>query len=883
MKKIVLLFSVLFSFIIACNTTKNLPKKPIESTIVKEIVIDSVLPDLEIKSNPTEDPKNIPNELPIYNATQTRYNDLMHTKLEVKPIWAKKHLQGKATLTFKPWFKPTDKLELDAKNMDITSVTINGKALKYDYDKLKLNISLDKTYTRNDQYVVVIDYVAKPDERASIGGSAAITQDKGLYFINPTGEDANKPTQLWTQGETESNSFWFPTIDKPFEKTTEEIYITVEDKYKTLSNGLLLSVKKNADGTRTDYWKLDKPHAPYLFMMAIGEYAVVKEKWENIELSYYVEPKFEKDAKSIFPYTPEILSFYSNITGLKYPWPKLGQVVVRDYVSGAMENTSAIIYGEYVQNHAKALVDVDVNEKVVAHEIFHHWFGDYVTCESWSNLTLNEGFANYSEYLWMEHKYGKDLADHHRMEEMNGYLQSAYGGMHDLINFKYADREQMFDAHSYNKGGLILHMLRRYLGDEVFFTSLKNYLNQHAYTDVEAHELRMAFEETSGEDLNWFFNQWFFSAGHPKITVSQKFDVATKKVELTLEQTQNPINNQPAIFELPLKVDIYLADGVKADRKLVRMNQRKQVFSFDVASAPIWINIDGDNDLLAEIDQKQDETTMAFIYRNASGFTDKMNAINYLNSSTSDLAVKTMEKAMTEKAWPIRNEALVYSAQNNKNLNWDMVAKMATEDSRAQVRMNALRILGETGDKKFEPVFATALQNYKSSMEASTALGSLSKMNPTLALTKAKELESTDDEEIIIQICQLYHSNQPDIKNLPFIESKMKSMDSPNVVPVAMSYAKVIQVGDDAVLQKGIAMLKSLAMNSNAGLSSRVAGMFGLNQLIDDYKMSFEKEKDEAKRKSLNANIENIAKVINEVKVNEKSEELKQLYQSQGF
>jgi len=883
MKKIVLYFVVLFSSIIACNTTKNAPKKPMENTVVREIVVDTVLPDLVVKPDATVENKEIPNDLPTYNATQTRYNDLIHTKLEVRPIWSQKHLDGKATLTFKPWFKPVDQLELDAKNMEIKQVSVNGKVLKFSYDKLKLKIQLDRIYTRNDQYTLVIEYVAKPDERESIGGSAAITQDKGLYFINPTGETPNKPTQLWTQGETESNSFWFPTIDKPFEKTTEEIYITVEDKFKTLSNGLLLKSTKNADGTRTDYWKLDQPHAPYLFMMAIGEYAVVKDKWENIDLTYYVEPNYEKDAKAIFPHTPEILTFYSNITGLKYPWPKLGQVVVRDYVSGAMENTTGIIYGEYVQNHAKALVDVDLNEKVVAHEIFHHWFGDYVTCESWSNLTLNEGFANYSEYLWMEHKYGRDIADHHRMEEMSGYIQSAYGGMHDLINYQYTDKEHMFDAHSYNKGGLILHMLRGYLGDEVFFASLKKYLYQNAYTDVEAHELRMAFEETSGEDLNWFFNQWFFHSGHPIISVSKKYDAASNKLEVTLEQTQSPTNNQPAIFELPLNVDIYTKDGAKPERQQVRMNHRKQTFTFNIPSDPIWVNIDGNNDLLAEINQDLDEKTMAFIYNNAIGFTDKMKAITYLNSSVDDLTIKTMEKAMSDKAWPIRNDALTYSAQNNKNLNWDQVAKMAIDDKRAQVRYNALRILAETTDKKFEPVFVTALQNYKSSMEASAALGTLSKLNPTLAVEKAKALESTDDEEIILQICQLYHANQPDIKNLPFIESKMKTIDGPNVVPIAMSFAKVIQVGDENVLQKGITELKRLAMNSNASLPSRVAGMFGLNQLLVDYKLDNEQEKDEAKKKNFDTKIEQVSKIISEVKANEKSEELKQLYQSQGI
>ncbi|MBK8555280.1 MAG: hypothetical protein IPL65_05675 [Lewinellaceae bacterium] len=199
------------------------------------------------------------------------------------------------------------------KNFDINSITLesNGQPLRYDYDKEKLVIHLDRTYTRTESYGVVINYVASPDTRKDIGGSAAITSDKGLYFINADGADPDKPRQIWTQGETESNSCWFPTIDKPNERCTQETYITVDDQYKTLSNGILVSSTKNANGTHTDYWKMDLPHAPYLFMMAIGEYAVVQDKWNGIDVDYYVEPEYEAYARDIFPYTPEMLSFFS--------------------------------------------------------------------------------------------------------------------------------------------------------------------------------------------------------------------------------------------------------------------------------------------------------------------------------------------------------------------------------------------------------------------------------------------------------------------------------------------------------------------------------------------------------------------------------------------
>jgi len=227
-----------------------------------------------------------------YRAFATKTNDLVHTKLDAKFDYSKSYLNGKVWITLKPHFYPTDSLQLDAKGMNINKVEIvkAGKniPLKYTYDSMFLNIKLDKTYLRDERYEVYIDYTAKPDEFRS-EGSAAITDAKGLYFINPKGEDKTKPTQIWTQGETEASSVWIPTIDKPNQKTTNEFSLTVPDKYVTLSNGKLTTQKKNTDGTRTDTWVMDLPHSPYLFFMGVGDYAVVKDSYKGKEVNYYVE------------------------------------------------------------------------------------------------------------------------------------------------------------------------------------------------------------------------------------------------------------------------------------------------------------------------------------------------------------------------------------------------------------------------------------------------------------------------------------------------------------------------------------------------------------------------------------------------------------------
>ena len=295
-------------------------------------------------------------------------NDLVHTKLDVRFDYSKSYLYGKAWITLKPHFYPTDSLTLDAKGMDIKEVSlIKGNQhtpLKYNYDGSTLRIHLDKTYRYTENYTIYIDYTSKPNELKA-QGSAAITDAKGLYFINPLGTDKDKPTQIWTQGETESNSAWFPTIDKPDQKCTEEISMTVPAKYVTLSNGKLVSQVKNADGTRTDNWKMDLPHSPYLFFMGVGDYAIIQDSYKGKEVNYYVEKEYAPVARQIFGLTPEMMAFYSRILGVEYPWVKYSQMTARDYVSGAMENTTATLHTDALQQDARQLTDGNKYEEYV--------------------------------------------------------------------------------------------------------------------------------------------------------------------------------------------------------------------------------------------------------------------------------------------------------------------------------------------------------------------------------------------------------------------------------------------------------------------------------------------------------------------------------------
>lgn len=805
--------------------------------------------------------------LPPYNPSHTFEHDLIHTKIEISFDWPKKRANGKATLTMRPWFYATDKVTLDAKNFDIKSVTYDGKTeqLKYDYNNEQLTVYLGKTYTRNDEFKIAVTYTAKPDERESFGGSAAITSDKGLYFINADGADKDKPMQIWTQGETESNSFWFPTVDKPNERCTQEMYITVEDKFKTLSNGVLVSSKKNADGTRTDYWKMDKPHAPYLFMMAIGEYAVVKDKWRNIPVEYYVEPKFEPYARDIYPHTTEMLEFFSSKLGYAYPWPKYSQVVVRDYVSGAMENTTAVIFGEFMQKTKRELLDDHLtNEKVVAHEMFHHWFGDLVTTESWANLTLNEGFANYSEYLWLEHKYGRDQADFHEMQEQQGYVFSAAGGGHPLIHFGYGNREDMFDAHSYNKGGAILHMLRNQVGDDAFFTALGRYLKKNEYTDVEAHELRLVFEDVTGQDLNWFFNQWFFSAGHPSLDITYGWDDAAKKASVTITQNQEG-EGVPHVYDLPLAVDIYDGPG-KVRRENIRVTKRSQTFTFDAPAKPALINVDAGKALLCVKSDDHTPEEFAFMYRNAPLFRDRQEALEALRSEKSDLAKQVLKEALNDKFYSIRQMALNRVDETDPTV-LPIIVKMAENDSDPGVRSMAIKILGETGDKQYIPVLQKGLTADQPYSVVGASLDALAKLDPQAAIAASKTLETDDSDAISTTLAELF-AQYPDRANLPFFEKKLDKVDYMAAFSFFDNYQKFLfGLGDPAILDGGVDKLKAVSFNMATSEFRR----FAATKAISDMRASFREKGDSAKVEALGA-------IIREIKEKETDPTLKLYY-----
>lgn len=673
----------------------------------------------------------------IYRSSEPRLVDLIHTTLHVSFNYATQTVNGKAILKLKPHFYPIQKITIDAKQFDLHQVALLTKdsiPLKYTYDSSVITIDLPKLYTRKDTFSLVIRYTAHPNNIKD-EGSNAITDAKGLYFINPIGKRKGVPRQIWSQGETQSNSGWFPTIDKPNQKMTQDLYLTVDSSETTLSNGILVFSENHENGTRTDLWSQRLPHAPYLTMVAIGQFVETKDNWrDSIEVNYYLEPAYAPYAKLIFGCTPAMMEFYSKKLGVDYPWQKFSQVVVRDFVSGAMENTTAVIHFEPVQHNSREHLD-NTWEDIIAHELFHHWFGDLVTCESWSNISLNESFATYGEYLWHEHAYGKNHADYYFDDNLQSYLQSKTASGKELVRFHYKQREQVFDVVSYQKGSRVLHLLRNQIGDEAFFEAITLYLNRYRYQTVEVHQLRLAFEEVTGQDLNPFFNQWFFGKGHPVLDIAYTYTNDRKKVSITITQKQD--SAAFGVFAIPTTVMLRSAKGQQLHE--IQLNRKNQTVVFESVEPILYGCIDADFHLLAAITEQKEQTAWLnqLVYEHSYlPLKEASEQLIAMGIDTQSLALKQRITQLLVDSF-FGNREIGLSLLQNGSSNFFasfklQIEQMAIQDPYSRNRALSLALLAKW-DSLNSTILLTKATRDSSYLVAGTALQLLAENNIALA------------------------------------------------------------------------------------------------------------------------------------------------------
>jgi aminopeptidase N len=508
-----------------------------------------------------------------------------HLALDVTLDVAVKAIRAVARLDVHRIDPSAEEIGLDAVGFDVESVTLDGSPAKWRYDGSTLVVSISPG---RDKARLAITYRATPR--------------RGLYFLEPDEHYPTRPRQVWSQCQEEDARHWLPCHDSPDIKMTTEVIAHVPHGWYALSNGTLTSSTKPKAGAFSYHWKMTDPHSSYLLTLVAGEFSELTDTANvgdrEIPLTYLVPKGREDDARRTFGRTPAMVRHFSEVTGVPYPWGKYAQVVVSDFIFGGMENTTATTLYEHVLLDERAALDIS-SDDLIAHELAHHWFGDYATCRAWYEGWLNEGFATFFEHVWREAHLGRDEYDHALKVDLASYLLEAHGRYRRAIVCQDYDAPlDLFDRHLYEKGGLVLHALRAELGDTLFWAGVRTYLEAHAGGIVETRDLQRAMEEVSGKSLGRFFDQWVHKAGHPEIDIVLTWERGVLTV--AAKQTQSTTDGVPGCFELPLDLDLGDADGSVA-RRTVRISERQQTFSLPVPQRPAFVVVDPGARIIGEV------------------------------------------------------------------------------------------------------------------------------------------------------------------------------------------------------------------------------------------------------------------------------------------
>ena len=672
---------------------------------------------------------NLPGDRPRY--ARDRLVDIKHVRLDFTLDLDARRISGSVAHTFSPLIDGVDHLELDAVELDIGGVRlVNGTSLRYSLSDGRLRIDLSSQRHAGEEETVVVDFSGSPR--------------RGLYFVRPEEAYPNKRLEAWTQGEDEDSRHWFPCYDYPNEMATSELHVTVRQPFTVIAIGELQGVDDHGNGTRTFHWRQNVPHVTYLTSVCAGEYGEVREEWDGIPVLYYVPPGREDDAREVFKNTPDMMRLFSEKTGVRYPYAKYAQVVVQDFMFGGMENVSATTLTDSALYDERARIDTDA-DWLVSHELAHQWFGDLLTCRDWSHGWLNEGFATFFELVYTEHRKGRDEALYYLQGQMDSYLGETGRYRRPIVTNVYSAPMDLFDRHLYEKGGVVLNMLRVYLGEELFWRAIRRYTISRRGTNVVTTDLQRAIEEATGKNLDWFFDQWVYGAGHPDLKGDYAWDGDSTTAKVSLKQSQSGDNVAQA-FRLPLRIDFKLESG-DWQRTRVEMSEREQTFYFSLPSKPRFVRLDGEVLKALELERPSDmlRTQLA----EDEDVLGRFDAVRMLGKKGDKDAIEALGKAAREDAfWGVQAEAAkaLGSIRSNAALD-ELLASMTVAHPKA--RRAVVRALGEFREERaaeaLERVIDEGDASYYVEAAAAAAVGKTRSDRAFTALERSLAKDSMND------------------------------------------------------------------------------------------------------------------------------------------
>jgi aminopeptidase N len=540
-----------------------------------------------------------------------RFVDFSQLKLEVEFEPKKKLVRGTATERFTVLRKQIDTLFLDAINMRFFEVKLDGDTVAFTKYDNGITLKFGKTLNWNEEHTIEIKYEANPK--------------KGLYFIGWNDKTQRSRKQIWTQGQGIDNRHWIPMYDERNDQLVSEMIVYFDSTYKVLSNGELLS-KSNASqklprGMTKWHYKISNPHAPYLIMLGIGDYGILRDtSISGVPLNFYYYPGQADQIEPTYRYSKEMFEFFENEIGVPYPWKTYSQIPVQDFMYGAMENTTATIFGDFYLVDSSAYLDRNY-VRVNAHELAHQWFGDMVTARSAAHHWLQESFATHYDLMYQGEAFGKDHFNWVRRDYNNQAIEES------KKNFIPVGHSKGGTVRHYPKGAHVLQMLKYVVGREEFNAAIQYYLEQHSYQNVDSDDLLTAFHEKLGLSLGWFWEQWVYKGDEPHYQVKYKSKKGEGIFEVIQIQEENELSST---FKMPIVFEVNFEDGT-------RQSVRKMIETDTVIVAvPLngkkvsYVLFDPNSEVMKQVTFEKSKSDLKAQAVNAQNMIDRFDALEAL-------------------------------------------------------------------------------------------------------------------------------------------------------------------------------------------------------------------------------------------------------------
>ncbi|MCL4539418.1 MAG: M1 family metallopeptidase [Bacteroidetes bacterium] len=648
---------------------------------------------------------------PVHHAPNREFH-MKNIVLNFKFDMTTKTLFGKATETIEPLRTRLDSVHLNAVDMKIESVTMAGRPLSYHYNGKILTVIFKEKYGLGSQLTYAIKYSTKPT--------------RGIFFITPDKGYPHRDPEVWSNSEPEDARYWFPCHDYPDDFTSSSVIATVPENWTVISNGVLKSVTTVDGGKEKKFdWVEARPHVVYLISIIAGIFKRFEDHYGKTPIYYYSDPKYGDLITQNFKREPDVLKFYSHITGHPFPWEKLALTTVTNFTWGGEENVSAITLTDRTIHDRFAEPQIS-SVSLIAHETAHQWFGDLLTTRNWANAWLNEGFATYFEALYREHAYGEKEFEYEMYHNHNQVIAADNVDRRPTVYNRYYDPVDVFGTYIYPRGASMLHMLRFFLGNQLFDKAIRHYVKEFKHRNVDTRDFSNAIREATGYNVNWFFNEWLYKGGHPIFDVSYKYHPGTQKVLMKVSQVQK-VDSLTPVYKMP--VDIYIATPMENINKRVWVDSLMNTFSFTVPDKPLMVNFDEGHWLLDQVHFRKSEKELAYQMKSDSDVVGRIWAADQLEKHYKNESEALLIAALkTDDFWGVRRKcAQLLGDFVDSGSREALIA--ATHDADARVEEAAIRSLGNfKGDRDLEGFLSGIFydqQNYFVRAAAITAMSDI--------------------------------------------------------------------------------------------------------------------------------------------------------------